>query len=498
MHLSKTNYITWRDCKKNAWLKMHKPDIYYSFPLSSFEQNIIDIGNEIDLLARKLFPGGVEVEDREDTAYTEKLLKEKTKVIYQPVFKSEKYITASDIFVLNEDTGLYDLYEVKASTSSEDDGGRKTKDYIIDMAFQKAVLEEVGVKIGKTNLIRLNKEFVKDGEINLWDLFLIEDLSGEVNEELPEVKANMEFAYEYLMKEEEPQGHCDCIYRGLNGHCTTAKYSIPDLPEYPVHQISRIHKNKLTALIDSFIYNIHDVPEDFPLSEAQRRQVDTAQSGKEQIDRRGIKEFLETIQYPIAFLDYETYPAALPRFDGYRPYQQIPFQFSLHIKESKDSELSHHEFLYTDEGNPDEEFVLALEKYLPEKGSVIVWNKKFEQGINTQIGERLSGHSEFLKGVNDRVVDLMVPFSGKTNVYDHPKFKGSASIKYVLPALVPELSYKNLEIQEGGTASDTWNRIATGEYKDEEAKQKREALLKYCELDTLAMVRIWEVLEDRV
>ena len=496
MKLSKTNFLICLDCGKNAWLKMHKPEIYNQKELSSFDLNIIDTGNQIDQLAHGLFPGGVLVESRDDAELTKQLITDKTPVIYQPVFATEKYTAVADIIVFNAEKNVYDIYEVKSSTAAEENGGRKTQDYVIDMAFQKNVLDDLGIPVGSINLIRLNKEYVRRGELDLGKLFLIEDLSEQVAEQLEEVKNKMEGAYELLSSENEPVGHCDCIVKGKNAHCTTAWYSNADLPEYPVHAISRINKKKLAELVDNAIFSIYDVPDDFALSENQRRQVDTAQSGKEYVDKKGIAEFLQTMTFPLAFLDYETYPSALPRYDGYSPYQQITFQFSLHVIDSHESELEHFDFIYTGQGCPDEDFAKALQKHLPKTGSVVVWNQSFEKSRNEEIGKRLPEYRDFLQRVNDRVVDLMIPFYGKTTMYDHPAFKGSASIKYVLPALVPDLSYKNLHIQEGGTASDTWNRIVLGEYSEEEKNMKTQALKDYCHLDTLAMVEIWRVLKS--
>lgn len=496
MLLTKTNFLTCLDCAKNAWLKIHNPEVYKKYPLSSFELNIIDTGNKIDEIARGLFPNGVTVESRDDTELTKKLILEKTPVIYQPVFTTDKFITACDILVWNNSSDCYDLYEVKSSTSSEEGGGRKTEEYIIDIAFQKIVLDELKINVDKLNLIRLNKEYVRMREIVVKDLFLIENLTDQVEEKIEEIKQQMDGVYELLSNENEPQGHCDCITKGWNSHCTTSEYSNADLPEYPVHAISRINKKKLIELVDSNIFSIHDVSNDFSLSENQRRQVDTAQSGKEYIDRDGIKDFLENIKYPISFLDYETYPSAIPKYSGYRPYQQIPFQFSLHVIESLNSESIHYDFIYPDQGCPDKYFAEALQKHLPKSGSIIVWNERFEKGINTQISEHLSEYKDFMHQVNSRVVDLMIPFYGKTTMYDHPKFMGSASIKYVLPALVPHLSYKDMHIQEGGTASDTWNRIISDEYSDADKNMKIQALKDYCHLDTLAMVEIWRVLNN--
>ncbi|MEA3399121.1 MAG: DUF2779 domain-containing protein, partial [Patescibacteria group bacterium] len=393
-----------------------------------------------------------------------------------------------DILVYNEKVDKYDLYEVKSSTASEDKGGRKTKDYIIDIAFQLNVID---IPINKSYLIRLNKEYIRLGSVNLDKLFLIEDLTEQVNKVLEDVKGEMEASHYYLSQEQEPKGNCDCIIKGLNGHCATSPYSNDNLPEYPVHAISRIHKNKLIDLVDNNILSIYDIPEDFKLSENQRRQVDTAQTNREKINREGLAEFLNTINYPISFIDYETFPSAIPKFDNYKPYQQIPFQFSLHIKESPNSEIEHYEHLHIDNSSPDEGFYSKLRELLPSSGSIVVWNKKFECGINKQLVERLPACSDLMNDFENRVVDLMVPFYGKTNVYDHPGFRGSASIKAVLPVLVSELSYKELNIQEGGTASDSWNRMILGEYDIEKTSVD---LREYCKLDTLAMVKIWEVL----
>jgi len=499
MILTKTDFLIARECNKNGWLKVHKSDIYRSKELSAFELNIIDTGNEIDQLARQLFPDGVLVENRHDAEYTAELISRRTPVIYQPVFKTDKYSAVADIFVWNDTTGVYDLYEVKSSTATHDgESGRQTEEYIIDIAFQKIVLDTLKMPVGKLHLVRLNKEYVRSGDLSLKDLFLIEDMTEKIDAVVSDIASQMAGVHEYLSREQEPVGNCDCWTKSKSNHCTTFWYSNPDLPEYSVHQISRIGNSpkKLTALVEGNIIDIKDVPSDFELTDNQRRQVDVAQSGRVVIDHEGVESFLARLEYPLAFIDYETFPSAIPRYSGYRPYQQIPFQFSLHVIEQEGGEISHHEFVHTQNNNPDEYFVRAMQEYLPEKGTVLVWSQKFEKGINNQIASRLPQYQKFIEGVQDRVVDLIEPFDGKTAVYWHPEFYGRSSIKVVLPALVPHLTYKTLEVQEGGAAADTWNRIVSGEYSEEEANRKIDALLKYCHLDTLAMVEIWRILKN--
>ena len=497
MKLSKTNYILYRECGKNAWIKIHKPEIYYAHELSQFEKTLIDAGSEVDVLARSLFPNGVLIENHSDTTHTQQLISKSAKIIYQPVFETDKLKAICDILVWNEDANAYDICEVKASNSGED---KKQKDdiYAHDLAFQYITLSLLKIPINKLYLIRLNNEYVRGAELDINQLLTKEDFTESVKEIEKEVTKEIETAYQILSSDEEPFGNCKCITRGKSSHCTTFKYSNPNVPEYSVHQISRIGNSpkKLVELIGSKIFSIYDVPEDFELSEIQKNQVKVAQTGRIITKHEEIKSFLSDIQYPISFIDYETYPAAVPRFIGYSPFDQIPFQFSLHVLNKGETEPDHKEFLFTESTNPDIPFIEAMQKLLPEAGSIIVWNKRFEMGINTKLGNRNEKYKKYLDSVNERVIDLEDPFKKQHLI--HPEFKGKTSIKFVLPALSPTFSYKKLNIREGGTASDTWNRIATNQYQQEEKKEKARDLKEYCKLDTYAMYEIWKYLSEKI
>ncbi len=494
MHLSKTNYLIYQDCGKNAWLKIHKPEVYKSQPLSEFEMMIIETGNDVDELARGLFPNGILVEDRDDTIVTQTLISNKTPVIYQPVFETEKFKMISDIFVWNGDVNAYDVYEVKASNSGEN---KKVKDeiYANDLAFQYVVLKENDIPINKLYLVRLNKDYIRGVEIDLNELLTKEDFTEKVNNIIETVSSDMDNAFGVLSQIEEPHGECKCMTRGRSSHCTTFKHSNPNVPEYSVHDIARIglSKKKLENLIDSRIFSILDVPDDYELSDIQKNQVQVAQMDKKLIDRNLIQEFLATVIYPISFLDYETFPSAIPRFSGYGPFNQIPFQFSLHITNEKNTEPSHSEFIFSEKTKPDIDFIEALQKQLPITGSIVVWNKSFEMGINTKLTERNPEYKDFLENLNSRVVDLEDVF--KQQLYVHKGFKGKTSIKFVLPTLT-DLSYKELHIQNGAVASDTWNKIVTDGYREQGKQNQIQNLLKYCELDTYAMYAIWKHLID--
>jgi len=242
---------------------------------------------------------------------------------------------------------------------------------------------------------------------------------------------------------------------------------------------------------------VQAVPVDYPLSDKQSLQVQVAQSGEVLIDKEAIREQLDNLTYPLYFLDYETFNFAIPNYPGYKPYQQVPFQYSLHIVHEPAGELQHKEFLSFSKVDPAKELAEALSKDIaPDGGSIIVWNKGFECGRNKEMAERYPAYAGFLKDVNSRVYDLMEIFSKQ--LYVDPAFKGSASIKAVLPVLCPDLSYKELEVQNGGMAMAAWYQIMRGEKPDSETPRTRESLLKYCELDTLAMVEVWRALQRKL
>ncbi|MCR4279213.1 MAG: DUF2779 domain-containing protein, partial [Candidatus Zambryskibacteria bacterium] len=290
--LSKTNYIIWRDCKKNAWLKIHKPDIYYASELSAFEKQIIETGNEVDLLAREVIPTGE----------------------YQKKFEHDGYLAITDI--LKESDDGFHIYEVKATNEID------KKTHLHDLTFQYVVLKRAGLKIASANLIHLNPKYVRDGEIELTKLFVIENLTEKVEEMAEEVMAEMQLAKNYLESEKEPYGPCDCLYKGRSAHCTTFDYSNPDIPKYGVHDLTRIgtSKRKLTELVDGHKFNFEDIPEELELSDAQKNQIWTYLHDREIISRADIEDELENLVFPLYFLDYETFPAAIPRFDGFSPY----------------------------------------------------------------------------------------------------------------------------------------------------------------------------------
>lgn len=488
--LSKTDYLIFRECQKNAWLKIHRPDVYFHSGLSEFDKAIIDAGNEVELIARKLFPNGELIEKRDQQAQEVTLsrIASKAPVLFQPVFSKDNFVAALDVLKYEPKAGGYFLYEVKASNETKED------EHLHDLAFQYVLLEKLGITVCKAHIIHLDSKYIRSGELDTTQLFKIDDVTDAVRGLAPETKAEMEVAQHYLSQEKEPKGHCDCIYKGRSRHCTTFSYSNPDVPEYGVHDIARIgsSKAKLAELADSGIFKLQDLPAGMEFTAIQRNQIDAYMQDRVLIRKKEIAEELRKLVYPIYFLDYETCPSAIPRFDGFSPYQQIPFQYSLHILERQDVAPRHADFLSVTPSDPSPAFVASLREHIGESGSVVVWNKTFESKINKDLGLRIPEAKSFMEALNSRIYDLMDIFS-KQN-YVHKNFMGGTSIKDVLPVLAPQLSYKDLAIQEGGTASQTWDKI-TSEVIDQSEKDVLAINLKaYCERDTYAMYVIWQYL----
>src|SRR6266404_228191 len=388
--VSKTDFMRWRDCPKDAWLAIHNPELYYSFAPTEFELALRDTGAKVEEIARARFPDGVLIVGRDEVAQglTRKLVDRKTAVIFQPVFLTDSLLAAIDVLQFNPDTGGYTIYEIKSSSSLKDE-------HIHDVAFQVMLLRRCGLKIDQAFLLHLNPEYVRCGELDLSNLFSVGELTSKMAEAEETIVRELEEAKIYLLNENEPAGPCCCIYKGRASHCTTFTYSNPHVPAYGVHDISRVGKPKLKEMVDAGIFELDKVPTYINLTTNQQNQVNAYQSQEIIINEATIMAELQKLQFPLYFIDYETHMSAIPLFDGWSPNKQVPFQYSLHIIETPGAEVVHKEFLHTVMEDPDVPFATSLQEHIGPYGSIIVWYKPFECSQNKLIGTRRPEYREF-------------------------------------------------------------------------------------------------------
>jgi hypothetical protein len=489
--ISKTEYVHWRECPKNAWLRVHRPDIYYASELTEFDKSLLDTGIEVEEIARGLFPDGrLILGGREEgRRITEELLVAKTPTLFQPIFERDGFLAAADVLEYDGKTNSCTIREVKSSTKTKEE-------HLYDVAFQTLVLQRCGLTIERVYIVHLNPAYVRLGDLDIANLFSTADVTTQVREIAGTVAREMEATREFLSNTAEPSGPCSCIYKGRSRHCSTFSYSNPQVPNYGVHDIARIGNSpkKLREMIDAGVFALENIPTHIQLSEIQRNQIRAYNSGETVINKKEIADELGKLEFPLYFIDYETCSSAIPLFDQYSPYHDIPFQYSLHIVRSPDEEPIHKEFLHAALEEPSKFFVNSLQENIGPTGSIIAWHKSFESGINNDIARRIPNVQEFMANFNARIYDLKEIFSKQ--YYVHKDLWGKVSIKKVFPVLAPQLKYSSLEIQEGATASITWSKIVSGRFSVGECNQLCDALKKYCGMDSYAMYAIWRALND--
>ncbi len=446
MTISKSDYMLF--LKQPAWLWVKKNDPSKIPPVDAATQAMFDAGHAFEPYVESLFPGGETIAwEKSDwnsyktlPARTKQALESGAKVVFQGRFEWQQFTFLPDIIEVVGDKVL-DLYEIKSSTKVK-------TDHLYDLAFQKTVLEGNGFTVRNISVIHVNNQYVRQGKVNPKELTTFTDVTEKVNEIAVKTPQNMQAALK-----------------------TAEQTEMPD----PNPELAKLgSKSEWLKIYENI----------FP-PEPKIWPADT----RAEINKQEIERFLGELQYPLYFFDYETMQGLVPYFDGQRPYQQIPFQYSLHIIREPGGEVEHREYLHKDKTNPAPDLAKQLIEDMGDSGSIITWNMRFEKSVNEELGRMYPEYSEQITVINERVVDLMIPFKAKW--YDDPRCEGSASIKKVLPVVCPELSYKDLGIQDGNSAQRLWMEAVLDGTRENEKDQIIADLLKYCELDTLAMVEIY-------
>jgi hypothetical protein len=470
--ISKTDFLLYLDAPLHLWAAKHER--LEQVEPSPFVQHLMEQGQEVEHLA---------------ASFLQEMLKKQGndyQLARQKKFVDGPFQAIVDALVFDPHSNMYDVYEIKSST-----GVSKQHEY--DAAFQSLVCSK-NVPVRHFYLVHLNNEYLRNGDVDILNLFKVECLDNAIEQLRGEVEKTRQEAW-VTSGEESPEGILGCL---KPKDCPCPQVCHPELPEYPIYDIPRLQKDKARQLKALNILSITDLPGDYPLSAKQREMIAVVNSGGPVINLEAIAGEFAKLEYPLHFLDYETYNPGIPWFDGYKPYQQIVFQYSLHTLKNTLDNPAHIEYLDLEEGDPGIRLVEHLQSHLAKNGSVIVWNQSFEAGRNKELAGMHPGYADFLLGINGRMFDLMTIF--RNGYYLHPDFHGSASIKQVLPVLVADLSvnYEDLTVSGGDEAMMSWLEIMRGSLAQREIDQTRLDMLRYCELDTLAMVKIWEVLNQLI
>ena len=506
--LSKSRYVMFRQCEKSLWLEAYKEN---EKKIDDSRKSIFENGQRVGDIAKGLFGPYVDVTtykqnsaEKKDlgamVAKTNEEMKKGTPVICEASFFFEDNYCAVDI--LRKTEGGWAIYEVKSVT---DINSGKKRDQLMeftwDISYQRWLLEQNGVNVTGTYLVYLDNTYIRQGALDLQKLFAIKDMANLVSEEFPEVQDRVDGAMKVLANPDEPEQElsrtCNKPYK-----CMFWDYCTRNLPKPSVFDVyGGKGKNGFTfdkkldcnqngeisfdSLRNKSIGHIQDI------------QIDTTLTGGEHIERDGISSFLNTLSYPLYFLDFETMNDPIPQYDGTKSYQQVPFQYSLHTQESMSSGYIHKEFLAPSDGSdPRRALAEQLCRDIPMNVCTLAYNKQFECSRIKELADAFPDLAEHLLNIRDNMKDLLDPF--QSGYYYVPAMGGSFSIKSVLPALFPNdpsLDYHNLSggVQNGNDAMTIFPKIKDMSPKD--AKEAREALLRYCELDTWAMVKVLEKLK---
>jgi hypothetical protein len=489
--LSKSLYTRGIQCSKSLWLKKYSPEVLT--PPDDTALTRFETGNIVGDLACALFPNGREIPYMEKNfagmaELTREWMDEGLEYLYEATFIHDGVVVMVDVLRVTPD-GI-EIYEVKSSSEVKDI-------YLHDVSIQRYVIESLGHTVTNCYVVHIDTSYVRGDDLDLSALFTIADVNETVEALMSGLPVKLaEFEAHLADRENEPTieigKHCKTPYECDAMHyCWKVQRSIPD---YSVFNIFNLGSKNQVELYNQGIVRIEEIPDSYKMTPIQQQKVDNWKSQRTYIDRDAINEFLSTLTFPVYHLDFETFQQAVPQWSGISPYQQIPFQYSLHI-EHIDGTLEHREFLAPAGADPRYALAQQLTQDIPDNVTVLAYNMSFEKGVIDKLALSFPDLSEHLIRIIPNLHDLMVPF--QKGYYSVPAMNGSYSIKYVLPALVPEMvhAYKELDgVQNGGEAMNAYAGLAMMEVQEQE--RIRRALLEYCKLDTLAMVKVHQKLRE--
>lgn len=488
--LSKSKLLAYRQCPKRLWLEVRRPDLRED---STATQASFVVGHQVGDIAQRLYDpkgNGILIDTQAEGfgaifARTRDLL-QSAQPIFEAGFRAEGALALADVMLPVRKAGklAWRMVEVKSSTS--------VKDYHRDdAAVQSLIARSSGVSLTGIALAHIDSSWVYPGNGDYGGLLVENDLTDEAFARGEEVRSWIAEAQQIVARKREPSQstgkHCGHPYEcGFLAYCQSqepqAQQPIAWLP-------GRLTKGLQAEIDAQGLTELRDVPDEL-LNDKQKRVKAVTLSGKVHFDQRAVAQAFAAHKLPAYFLDFETIQFAVPIWKGTRPYQQIPFQFSLH-RLSRTGKIEQHAFLDLTGKDPSKAFAEALISACGERGPIFVYNAGFETARIRELSERFPRLAKPLLALNERVVDLL-PIA--RDHYYHPSQQGSWSIKAVLPALCPELRYGDLDgVQDGGMAMDAFLEALAPQTNKARREEIERQLLAYCALDTYAMVRLWSI-----
>ncbi len=487
--LSKSTFLRGLQCSKSLYL--YKNFIQLRDAVSPEQKAVFNRGNNVGLLAQKLFSGGTDATPakRSDNiaavANTKQLIESGVEIIYEAAFQYDQVLVILDILVKKENEWY--AYEVKSST-------KISHTYLLDASLQYWVISKSGLPLADISLITINNQYIRKGDLKLEGLFNITSVKKEVTRNQPMVEENIELSKQVVANAQMPDikigEQCFSPY-----NCDFMGTCWKNIPKNSVFEITGIQKAELFNLYNSGFKTISDIPEANALDKNANIHIQAFKKGEATVNVDAINTFLDKAVYPLFFMDFETFMPAVPIYDNTKPYQHIPFQYSLHYKKERTAPLEHFYFLAEQGKDPRKAFLECLMKHTENAGAILVYDALMERNVLNGLKKDFPEYADAIDLRLKRFLDLMQPFQDRH--YYHPAMKNSYSIKNLLHALVPDLSYTNLKISNGSIAMVALEQLQkeTDMFK---ILETRENLLEYCKLDTLAMVKVFEVLEKQV
>jgi len=484
--LSKSSFIRGVQCRKSLYFYKHNYKLRDE--ISPSLQALFSRGINVGIIARDIFPGGVDATPESVFKYSEsvektrQLIEAGTEIIYEAAFIFNDVLAAVDILVKRN--GKWYAYEVKSST-------RVSDVYRLDASLQYYVIKNSGIELNDFFILHLNNQYVRKGQIKSEKLFTPVSVFRDCvkNEKMVAEKVNELKEVAALLSAPDIKIGTQCFEPYT---CDFMGQCWKDVPENSVFEIAGMGRQKQFEMYDNGLVKISDVPPDYTLEKNQRIQVNATNSNQALINHQEIKNFLSQVKYPLYFFDIETFMPAVPMFDGTSPFQHIPFQYSLHYKNEKDAPLQHIEFLAEAGYDTRKDFITHFLENTKKAACILVYNRTFESSVLAKLGNDFPELKPEIEKRLVKIVDLMEPFQKRH--YYHPAMKGSHSIKNVLPALFPDLNHRNLSISDGTMAMSAFEQLQT-ETDIFKIAELRDNLIEYCKLDTLAMVKIFEFLD---